>query len=343
METRASYLLVGTFVLVLLAGTLGFLVWLVGGGGGVASARYDVIYEGSVTGLREGSPVRLNGVKVGDVVYVDLVKGDPSKVRIGLSLREDAPVSADTRASLELEGLTGGRYVLLTGGSPQSPPLQPTPGEEYPLIVATPSPLDQVLQDAPTVLANINELLSRGNRLLSDRNLDNISKSFEDLATITDAFAANRDRVESILVNVDETLQSLKTAGGAIEELTTDLRQDAANLISSIDGTFQQISKLAGQLNETFDAVDDDVRRLVGKVSTGVDSFSSMAGEISKLVAENREPLRDFTAQGLFELVNFLAEARELVSSLRKITTDVERDPARFLFGDQQEGYEPGR
>lgn len=343
METRASYLLVGGFVLLLLAGTLGFLVWLAGAEGSGSTVRYDVIYEGSVTGLREGSPVRMNGVKVGDVVYVNLEKGDPSKVRIGLALSEDAPVSADTRASLELEGLTGGRYVLLTGGSPQSPPLQPTVGEEYLIIASTPSPLDQVLQDAPTVLANINELLRRGNQLLSDRNLANISKSFEDLAKITDVLAANSDRIESVLTNLDETLVSLRGAATSIEELTIDLRQDTANLVGSVDETFRQISKLAAQLNETFAAVDDDVRRLVSKVSTGVDSFSSMADEISKLVAENREPLRDFTAQGLFELVNFLAEARELVTSLRKITTDVERDPARFLFGDQQEGYEPNR
>jgi phospholipid/cholesterol/gamma-HCH transport system substrate-binding protein len=70
METRASYLLVGTFVLLLIGGTLGFFIWLLGEDSGGGRVRYDVIYEGSVTGLREGSAVRMNGVKVGEIVSV---------------------------------------------------------------------------------------------------------------------------------------------------------------------------------------------------------------------------------------------------------------------------------
>ncbi|MBO6781878.1 MAG: MCE family protein, partial [Alphaproteobacteria bacterium] len=51
-------------------------------------------------------------------------------------------------------------------------------------------------------------------------------------------------------------------------------------------------------------------------------------------------PLRDFTGEGLYELTNFMVEARALIDSLERVTTQVERDPARFLFGNQQQGYE---
>ena len=117
METRASYLLVGGFVLALLGGTLGFLIWLINAGDSTPRLRYDIVYEGSVTGLREGSSVRLNGVGVGSVVMVALDRADPSKVRIGVEIAEDVPIKEDTRASLEMEGLTGGRYLLLTGST----------------------------------------------------------------------------------------------------------------------------------------------------------------------------------------------------------------------------------
>jgi len=61
---------------------------------------------------------------------------------------------------------------------------------------------------------------------------------------------------------------------------------------------------------------------------------------MNAVVAENREPLRDFTSGGLYELANVLAEMRQLIVRLNRVTTQVERDPARFLFGDPQEGYE---
>jgi phospholipid/cholesterol/gamma-HCH transport system substrate-binding protein len=341
METRGSFLLVGAFVLLLVGGTLGFLIWLLGADAGGGKVRYDVIYEGSVTGLREGSAVRMNGVRVGDVVTVGLEPSDARKVRIGIELSESAPVNSSTRANLELEGLTGGRYLQLSGAKPGAPPLQPTPGEPHLLIPADPSAIDQLLEGAPDLLANVNDLLMRGNRLLSDRNLESISKVFEDLSQLTGALARNSDRLDSIFSNVDETLISLKSAGKSIETFMLTVEEDAVNLISSADEALADFADLAETLKQEFDTVSGDVRSLVGEVREGARNFSDMTGQISAMVAENREPLRDFTAQGLFELINFLTEAREVVSSLRKITTEVERDPARFLFGDQQEGYEP--
>ncbi|MEL0012389.1 MAG: MCE family protein, partial [Alphaproteobacteria bacterium] len=73
---------------------------------------------------------------------------------------------------------------------------------------------------------------------------------------------------------------------------------------------------------------------------TTAQSMDSMSKEMQALVAENRPPLRDFTGDGLYELTNFVVEARSLMDSLRRVSTQVERDPARFLFGNQQQGYE---
>ncbi|MCZ6453964.1 MAG: MCE family protein, partial [Alphaproteobacteria bacterium] len=69
-------------------------------------------------------------------------------------------------------------------------------------------------------------------------------------------------------------------------------------------------------------------------------TMTRVSNEIEALIAENRAPLRDFTSEGLYELTNFLSEARTLIDVLNRVTTQVERDPARFIFGNQQKGYE---
>ncbi len=58
------------------------------------------------------------------------------------------------------------------------------------------------------------------------------------------------------------------------------------------------------------------------------------------MIAENREPIRDFTATGLSEFTGLLLEMQDLVMALNRVTTELQRDPARFFFGDRQQGYE---
>src|SRR3546814_9290881 len=81
--------------------------------------------------------------------------------RVTLDVQERTPVRADSVATMEREGLTGGRYVLLSGGSPSAPPLEPPPGRDRAEIPPGYSTFEQVLEDAPEVLENVNVLLLR--------------------------------------------------------------------------------------------------------------------------------------------------------------------------------------
>ena len=58
------------------------------------------------------------------------------------------------------------------------------------------------------------------------------------------------------------------------------------------------------------------------------------------MVAENRPALRDFSQAGLYEFTQFIAEARTLIANLTRLSNQIERDPAQFLFGNQQKGFE---
>ena len=69
-------------------------------------------------------------------------------------------------------------------------------------------------------------------------------------------------------------------------------------------------------------------------------SFTEVAKLLDKMIAENRGPLRDFSRRGLSELSQFIAESRLLVADLTRLTVQIERDPARFFFGDAQKGFE---
>ena len=100
------------------------------------------------------------------------------------------------------------------------------------------------------------------------------------------------------------------------------------------------MNELAGSVEGSLATVQNDVASMIGSFQGAAEGIESMASQVEGLVSENREPLRDFTATGLYELANLLTEARQLITNLNRVTIEVERDPARFLFGDPQEGYE---
>src|SRR3546814_14481398 len=73
-------------------------------------------------------------------------------IRVTIGVQKRTPVGADSVATLELEGLTGGRYVELTGGGPTAPPLEPPPGRDRAEIQPGHSSFEQVLEGAPEML-----------------------------------------------------------------------------------------------------------------------------------------------------------------------------------------------
>ena len=71
-------------------------------------------------------------------------------------------------------------------------------------------------------------------------------------------------------------------------------------------------------------------------------SIGETSDEIRSLLEDNREAVTEFSNSALIEFTLLVTDARDLVTRLSRLATEVERDPARFLFGDQQQGYEAG-
>jgi len=340
METRANYIMVGLFVLLLAFGLLGFVLWLAKFQFEEVFARYDIVFESTVTGLKEGSAVRYSGVQVGEVISVDLDPDRPTTIRVRIEVEKRTPVRGDSVATLELEGLTGGRYVQLTGGSLDAPPLEPPPGRKLVEIPAGASSFQQVLEGAPEMLENVNILLIRAQALLSPRNLENVEQLVANLTEVTGAIAENRDDIEQLIDDAALTMENLRAATGSLETMAASLDTNIERLTNSADSTLGAFETMAGSIDREVTLTSGEARELIVSLQGTAKNLTDVTGALEEVIAENREPIRDFANTGLYELTNLLTEARDLIVVLNRVTTEVQRDPARFIFGDQQQGYE---
>ena len=340
METRANYVMVGSFVLLLVFGLIGFVIWLANFQINTEVKRFDIFFRGSVTGLATGSPVRYSGVRVGEVIFIGLDHDDPNRVRALVEVDASTPVKTDTYATLNLAGLTGGLYVLLSGGSREAPMLEATDEQKRPIIPSRSSDLESVISSAPELLDGAILLLNRANDVLSDSNRADIAATIRNAREISEAFVENRDKVEALINDASVTMNNLSQATGSLKETAASIRENLDSLTANANRTLQAFETTAGTVDGSVRDVSADLRTLLQTLDGTATSIEQAANQLEGLVAENREPINDFTTTGLYEVSNVMIEARELISVLQRITTEVQRDPARFIFGDQQQGYD---
>ena len=340
METRANYLLVGTFVIALAVGLLVFVLWLAKFQFDVQLAHYDIRFESSVTGLKVGSPVRYRGVRVGEVTAVRLDPDNPQLVVVTIEVDSKTPVRRDTVATLEIEGLTGGLYVLLSGTTLAAAPLEAEPGKRWPVIASRPSSLQQVIEGAPELVQKVNLLLARANEVLNADNRAAFASLLVNLDEFSGALASRREAIGGLIEDAGATMSNLRGASGALEEMAFTLKTDGGKLVERVDTTLSAIDLMATGIDRSVGATAEDARALITDLRETARNFSALSTELTEMAAENREPIRDFTSAGLSELTVLVIQMQDLVVALNRVTTEIERDPARFFFGNRQQGYE---
>jgi phospholipid/cholesterol/gamma-HCH transport system substrate-binding protein len=196
MEIRARYLLIGLFVLVVIAGGFGFIYWINATGGLAARTTYRVAFDAPVSGLLNGSAVLFNGLKVGEVTRLEIDPSNPHGVAALIAIDARVPVRADTAAGLDFRGLTGVASITLTGGAADAPQLASEPGQPPTLFAAAGSSQD-VMQAARQALQHFDQILVD--------NAAPLKATIANLSTFADALGRNSNKVDSIadgLVNL---------------------------------------------------------------------------------------------------------------------------------------------
>ncbi|WP_448204198.1 MlaD family protein [Azospirillum sp. sgz302134] len=316
METRASYILVGSFVLAILAGLFVFTVWVAKVQLEETRQPYYIYFTGSVTGLQEGSPVRYRGIPVGTVTDVRLDPNDVSRVRVTVEVQEGTPIKTDSIASLEVQGITGGAYVQISGGTEMSELLRTArEGGGIPVIPSRPSSLTVVVDAAPQLLNRALDLTNRLSEVLTPQNQAAIGEILQNTRTLTAELAKASQGLDATMAQANRTLHGFETLG-------------------------PQLGRTAAQAERTLATVDGSTKALTGDLRELVGSLKKTSAQLNAMVGENREAVRDFTGSGLYDLTLLISDLRDLSGQLSRVVTRIENDPSNFLFGGTRQGVE---
>ncbi len=297
METRASYVIVGAFALSILVGALLFVLWAAKSAKGDLRA-YEVLFRQSVSGLSVGSAVSLEGVRIGQVSDIKVSPTDPGQVIVRVLVAADAPIRQNSQAMLEPQGVTGMSIVAISAGTADSPRLADITGE-IERIPARPSRLQEIMNNIPSILASVNEMVDRANTLLSPENTETATRLLASVTRIAETLAQNSDSIGKGMAGFGEAGQSFAASGKRLETFMASAQtlvdKDFRNAAQSVD-------KAAGHISTVTDAIEPGLTR--------------------------------FSQGSLEELHRVLVETRQLMSRLASLAQKVESDPRRFLLGN---------
>src|SRR5487761_185954 len=306
MEREANYAAVGAFVLVvaLVAGL--FVYWYSGTRVHRTYARYEIYFNGSVSGLEQGAAVRYLGVRVGRVVELRIDPRDAGRVQVIAAIESTTPISPRTLAELELQGLTGLLYIDLQQ-SPQ--PSQPSvPSLEYPVIRAAPSQFDVFMAGLPRLSAAAGGVIQRLNRLLSDQTIADVSRSLDNLSQASSSLPETVHNVNALLTQL----------GAATAEL----------------------GATAKSARGVMDTAGPQIVTTVRRLQAVADNLSQATDQLDKMVAENRAGVRSFTRASLPEIESFVREGRAAAQDIRALSQSLRQNPSQLLYQPAPAGVE---
>lgn len=335
MKTKISPAVVGVFVLGAFA--LGIIALLAIGSFSLFSKpeRFMVYFDEGISGLDEGSPVKLRGVRVGHVVAIsirydketgkslaavvcELSKGaikDEQGANMDVSDRGalQALVDKGLRAQLEISGLaTGLLFVELDFMDPAKYPDLATKSEvKYVVIPSAPSEISEFRASASTLLANATTLLAK----MQEIDFKGLSDELKKLVVET------RLRLDG--VDFKGLAAQWKKTGESIDALARS--PDTLHSIENLNRTLEQLRSTIGRLDTQVDSNGTELKATLTEAKAALVSFNAAAQSARGFINAQQNFGVDAT-----RALERVADAAE---SVQQLADFLERNPNALVSG----------
>jgi phospholipid/cholesterol/gamma-HCH transport system substrate-binding protein len=301
MEREANYTAVGAFVLLIATMAGLFVYWYAGSADARDYTRYEIYFEGSVSGLNRSSTVKYLGVDVGRVYTIRIDQRAADRVQVVADIDSTTPISETTVASLSLAGVTGQLYIDLMADAPETRKMPSVPSEKYPVI-------DSVRSNFDLFLSSLPDLVGRASAVLSDKNIESITRT---LASIEQGAAS-----------LPDTMRDARQVVAELKATLVDVRAAAAGARGFIDSSAPELTATAQRFRVL------------------ADNLAKTTGHLDKLMTDHRDDLGLFLRDSLPEMERLLRDSRVAAQEFRELSRSLKADPSQLLYEPSYRGVE---
>ena len=328
MKNKTLELRVGIFLLLALV-LLGVFIF----SKGILTLRkegYEIkVTFNFVSGLEPGAPVRVSGVRVGEVREIKVVYEEGPRVIVALWLKKDVKLGRSSQILIRSLGLIGDRYVEVA----------PTSLADIPVIKPNelirgidPVPMERLVNLGEDMIRDITQVLAATKDILADKEMKiSLNKVFKDFLTLTAGGKELMAKIDSLTGKAEGSITAFQNL---LESNKDDLKATITNsktVTANLGETIKKVNKflkLADEEKSTFGKLMkdkelySDLRAVLKEVESSVISFRKSADEFSAIVAKIR------SGEGTLDKLISSDELHQEAVSLLK---EIRRHPWRLL------------
>lgn len=302
---------VGVFVAVALVAFVAGTIWLTGERSSQPTVDYSMYFETDVSGLMLGGPVFYLGVEVGSVTAMEIIPGNPMRIRVDARVLASAPIDGGTYASLALQGITGVAVIRLSADPGVHGPLERDDKDGRLLIEVRDTGFSAILAKAPNIIDKLDSVLVQINQILGEENRELVSSMLGDLASVTSALASQEEAIGEIPVLLE-------------------------NAIRELHDSLAQIRSMAGKLEPGLEAslanLDQATRNLAG-ITQRLDEWAAL----------NDSEMQSFMQDGLGQIPALVSDARAALREVEKLMDELRENPSRLMYKPNEDSVEVER
>ncbi|MDD3725645.1 MAG: MlaD family protein [Candidatus Ratteibacteria bacterium] len=321
LELRVGIFVIITFILAIV-----FIISQVTTGkyrGYEIGIRFDY-----VGGLESGSPVRVSGVRVGEVKQIEILYEVKPEVLVRVKLKQDIKISAGSRITIQTLGFIGEKYIEIIP-SPSQRYIQP--GE----IVDGESPvtMEKLVEAGQDMIIGLNSILSDISKITGDKEFQkNIKTVVGEAATAITKIETTFTEIENLTQTIAETSKKvdnlISVNGPKFEELLGNTNELVSSGRIKMEETMDEIKRFASAGTEAAESFQDirSVAASFDKTATDIQKFLykiQNEGLLARLMKE--EELVDQIKYELLLLHNATTQFNDAASRIIEVSTGLNR------------------
>lgn len=265
----------------------------------------------SVQGLIVGSLVKYRGVEVGRVVRIRVNPANLDSILVDVKIRPEVVVKTDMTALMAYVGLTGQKYIEISGGTFAAGNLKAHG------FIPTGRGLGERADD---IVVNIETTAKRITELLAPENIERFSAFLENAekssATVSGVLESRRQSFENTLASLEKASAEFARA----TERFTPMTEDLSRLVRTVEANSE---KTLGNIAQRFSA--DELGAVLKDVRAFLDTASVSLKKVESVLLEQQNELRrTFSSLGVAvdNLAQFSRQIAEEPSAILRTRKD---------------------